>query len=187
MNNQRGATLIVALIMLVLMTLAAITSFNLGRSNTLIIGNQQHVEEAESAAKAALEEVLSRTDFSQTPSAPFGTGNTKSYDVNSDGSNDITVTVGSSANAANPRPCVKSYQILPADPSDTTALGCASNVQQNFGVAGAATWGAQCADIVWEVTAVAADETTQASVTAVQGIRVRQDANITTNSATYCQ
>lgn len=187
MRKQRGATLLIGLIMLVLMTLAAITAYNLGRGNLRVIGNQQHQIEAATSARSALEEIASNTYFSATPALPFGAGNTKSYDVNGDGVADVTVTVGAAGSSTNPPPCVKSYQILPVDPNDPTAQGCASSVQQSFGVAGATTWGAQCADMVWEITAVATDNTTQASTTAVQGIRVRDDANKAVNTANYCQ
>lgn len=187
MQRQRGITLLIALIMLVLMTLAAITSFNLGRSNLMVVSNQQHRDEAEASAKAALEEVLSKTAFSETPTTPFGTSNTKSYDANGDGNDDITVKVGETGNSKNPAPCIKNFTVLPADPSDTTSLGCASGVSQQFGIAGASTWGAQCADIIWEVTAIAEDSATEASVTAVMGIRIREDANKTVDSTKYCQ
>lgn len=187
MLRQQGTTLIVTLIMLVLMTLAAVTAFNMGRGNLLIVSNQQHRDEAKASAIAALEEVLSKPAFSDTPDSPFGTTNSKTYDVNGDGNADITVKVGESADTKNPKPCIKNFTVLPADPSDTTSLGCASGVQQQFGIEGASTWGAQCADIVWEVTAVAEDSTTNATATAVMGIRVREDANKTVSTTNYCQ
>ena len=96
--RQRGATLLVGLVMLVFMTLIAATSFNLGKSNLQLVGNEQHRIEASTSAKAALEEVLSRAYFSETPSTPFGTTNIKTFDVNGDGAADVTVTVGDSAN-----------------------------------------------------------------------------------------
>ena len=186
-SGQRGSTLIVVLIMLVLLTLFAFTSFNLSKSNLRLVSNQQFRGEAIASANSAIEEVLSSTYFSDTPATPFKTTNSKTYDVNGDGKPDVTVTVGDPANVTqNPPPCIKSYQVLPVDPSDTTALGCASQVQQNFGIAGGATWGAQCADVIWEVTAAAADTKTQASTTVAAGIRIRQDANTTTNAANYC-
>lgn len=178
-RSQHGATLLVGLIMLVLLTLIAVTGFNLSKSNLRVVGNMQTHNEVVATAKSAVEEVLSTSNFSSTPSASLGGSNVKSYDINGDGTADVTVTMV-------PQPCVKSYQILPVDPNDTTALGCASSVQQNFGIAGSATWGAQCADIVWEVTAAATDNVTGANATVTQGIRVRQDANAAVNSANYC-
>lgn len=185
--RQSGATLLVALIMLVLMTLAAITSFNLGRSNLLVVGNQQHRSEAEASVKAAMEDVVSKTYFATAPTTPFGSTNSKSYDVNGDNTNDVTVTVGSSGSATNPVPCIKSYtKLSQLSPTDTSVLGCVSSAQQQFGVEGTTPYVLNCADIVWEVTAVATDTATQASVTAVQGINIRQDENETKNTANYC-
>jgi Tfp pilus assembly protein PilX len=178
-HSQRGATLLIGLIMLVLMTLLAVSAFNLSKSNLKVVGNMQNHNEAVSTAKSAIEEVLSKTDFAANPAAAFGTGNVKSYDINGDGNNDVTVTMV-------PQPCIKSYQILPADPNDPTSQGCAASVQQNFGVSGSATWGSQCADIVWEVTAVAKDNVTGATATVGQGIRIRDDASSAVNAANYC-
>ncbi|MEK7736556.1 MAG: hypothetical protein AAB319_02190, partial [Pseudomonadota bacterium] len=41
LRRQRGATLVIGLIMLVLLTLMAVSSFNLGKSNLQIVGNMQ--------------------------------------------------------------------------------------------------------------------------------------------------
>lgn len=185
--DERGATLLVALILLVLLTLVVLTGFNLGKSNLLIVSNQQFRGEAVESANSALEEILSRSHFADTPASPFGTTNTKSYDVNGDNKPDVTVKVGDTDHpTTNPPPCIKSFQVLPVDPNDTENLGCASQVQQSFGVAGGATWGSQCADVIWEVTAVATDSTTQASATMATGIRIRQDANATVITSHYC-
>lgn len=178
-DSQRGVTLLLGLIMLVLMTLLTITAFNLSKSNLKIVGNMQSHNEAVATARSAIEEVLSKTDFSNNPAAAFGAGNVKSYDINGDGNADTVVTL-------TPQPCIRSYQILPADPSDVTAQGCAASVQQNFGVASASTWGTQCADVVWEITAVATDNVTGASATVGQGIRIRDDASTAVNAANYC-
>lgn len=186
MKRQHGATLLVALIMLMLLTLAAITSFNLGRGNQLVVANQQYRSEAEASAKAVFEEVLSHAYFSDNPAAPLGISNTKTYDVNGDGNIDVTVVVGVPGSVTNPPPCIKSFQILPSSPDDATTAGCASGEQQQFGIDGATTKVTQCADIVWEITAVAQDQATQASVTAIQGVRVREDVNKTVNTANYC-
>ncbi|TLY72603.1 MAG: hypothetical protein E6K46_03125 [Gammaproteobacteria bacterium] len=40
-GRQRGATLIVSLIMLLLITLLAVSSFTLGKANLQIVGNMQ--------------------------------------------------------------------------------------------------------------------------------------------------
>ena len=51
--------------------------------------------------------------------------------------------------------------------------GCAVGIVQNFGVAGSATGASLCADTLWELNAVATDNTTQTQYTATSGVAVR--------------
>lgn len=177
-RKQRGVTLIVGLIFLVLMTLFALAVFNLGKSNLVIVGNMQSHGEALSAANSAIEEVLSKADFSVTPAAAFGTSNSKSYTIN--GHTDaITVTLA-------PQPCIKTYKNVTVDSNDTSTQGCAESTQQQFGVHDAATGGSGCADVVWEITAVATDNVTKATSSITEGVRLRQDAAAAANTANFC-
>lgn len=57
--RQRGATLIVGLIMLVLITLMVSTAFMLSTTNLKSVGNMQFRDEALAAANAAIEDVIS--------------------------------------------------------------------------------------------------------------------------------
>jgi Tfp pilus assembly protein PilX len=66
-KQQRGATLLVALIMLVVLTLFAVTGFNLSSVNLRIAGNFQMQKTMEAAAQEAIEQVIST-------SASFGAG-----------------------------------------------------------------------------------------------------------------
>lgn len=177
-NRQQGVVLLVCLIMLVLMTLLVVTAFNLSKSNLKVVGNMQSHDEVVATAQSAIEEVLSTTNFSDSPTAAFGAGNTKSYSVNGR-NNAVTVTL-------NPPPCIKSYKMLTADPSDPTAQGCIAGAQQNFGVANAPTSGSSCADVIWEINAVATDTVTEATTTVVQGIRIREDSAAAATTANYC-
>lgn len=180
--RQGGATLLIALIMLVLMTLLAVSSFNLGKSNLQIVGNMQTKAETSDSAKAAVEEVISKTTFTTTPSAALGASNSKTYDVNGDGAADVTVTL-------TPAPCIKKAQIVKnsqLDLSKATDLGCSSGVTQNLGISGAATGDSLCADTTWEITAVATDSVSSASSTNVQGVAVRVAADSGINTALYC-
>lgn len=182
MKRQTGATLLVALIMLVLLTLTAVTSFNLGKNNLQVVANQQHRLDAEASAKTALEEVFSKATFIATPGSPLGTTNSKTYDVNGDGTADITVTVGAGS-STNPLPCIRRYSESTADPSNPRTSGCASGVQQQFGVEGSTTSTKDCKDTTWDITAQAEDLTTEASITVVQGVSVMTD---TVDPTRYC-
>lgn len=185
LNRQRGATLLVGLIMLVLMTLIAVTSFNLGRSNLQVVANMQNRAESVNSVKATLEEVISRTDFTNNPAAALINGcaaNTKCFDVNGDGTTDVTVTL-------NPVPCIKKTQIIKNSQLDLNKPNdfvCSTQAGQTLGITGSAIGNSQCADTIWEVAAVAADNVTQASVTAIQGVAVRVSADAGSNPAFLC-
>jgi Tfp pilus assembly protein PilX len=69
-SRQRGATLLVSLIMLVLLTLFAVSGFNLSSVNLRIAGNFQEQKSMEAIAQQAIEQVISTsTAFSLTPTA----------------------------------------------------------------------------------------------------------------------
>ncbi len=66
--KQRGAALVVGLIMLVLITLMLMTALNLGTANFRSVSNMQFREEAIAAANQAIEQVISST-FTAVPVA----------------------------------------------------------------------------------------------------------------------
>lgn len=182
-NRQQGATLLVGLIMLVLMTLMAVASFNLGRSNLIVVGNMQHRQEVVETAKAAVEEVISSANFTVSPTTALGAANnTKSYDTNGDGNSDVSV-------ALTPAPCIKVAKVIKVSELDVTNSNdqpCILGVAQNLGMAGASSQDSLCADTVWEIKAVATNAATQASASVVQGLAVRVAADSGINSAYYC-
>src|SRR6185369_12200485 len=66
---QRGATLIIALIMLVALAMLSLWSFNAGTMNLRVVGNSQARQEVVAAAQAATELTLSTPLFTQDPLA----------------------------------------------------------------------------------------------------------------------
>lgn len=178
LHRQRGATLVVALIILILLTLFAVTSFNLGKSSLQTVGNMQHRNEATAAAQQAVEEAVSTTRLFQTPSAVIlngdpacqgGAANTKCVDVNGDNNPDITVTLTPTPTCISARPILNS-ELNPSVPNDA---GCAIQAGQSFAVAGANTGNSLCADSLWDVNAVAQDNLTGARYSVTQGVGVR--------------
>lgn len=171
--QQHGATLLVSLIMLVLMTLLAVTSFNLGKSSLQIVGNMQHRNEALAAAQEAIEEAISTTRLFESPQAvflnPCGAANTRCVDVNGDSQSDVTV-------ALTPAPCIAKVQVVKnaaLDLSKPDDAGCTILPPQSFGVAGAVTGDSLCADILMEVRAEATDNLTQAKFVVTEGVAAR--------------
>jgi Tfp pilus assembly protein PilX len=87
LKRQSGATLIVGLIMLAVITLLVIAAFNLSTTNLKAVGNMQRRAEAVAAANKAIEQVLS-SPFTTAPAADQIT-----VDINNDGTVDYTVTL----------------------------------------------------------------------------------------------
>ncbi len=67
--EQQGATLFVALILLLVMTLFAISSINMSTTNLKIVSNMQAVEVLDAEANAALEQVISQSSSFTSPAA----------------------------------------------------------------------------------------------------------------------
>lgn len=183
-RRQRGITLFMALIMLVLITMMALATFNLGKSSMQIVGNFQSRTQAIAAAQEAIEEALSTTRLLLNPAAIFLTpcsgANTRCVDINGDGVNDITV-------ALTPQPtCVKAIPVKNADLNLANAedLACSSGVQQGtFGIQGVPTGDSMCSASIWEIRAVATDNVTRSNVAVTEGAAVRVPSN---SVATYC-
>ena len=84
--QQRGTTLVVALIMLLLLSLLVSGAFTLSTVNLKAVGNVQTRNEALAAVNTALEDVIS-TNF-------VGAGvQTPQVDINNDGVSDYSVTI----------------------------------------------------------------------------------------------
>lgn len=83
---QRGVTLVVALIMLLLLTLLVSGAFTLSSVNLKAVGNVQARSEALAAVNTALEEVVSTSFVDASIQKP-------EVDINNDGVNDYLVTI----------------------------------------------------------------------------------------------
>ena len=86
-QSQRGITLFVGLIMLVLITLMVTSAFTLSTTNLKSVGNMQAKDEAIAAANQAIEQVLS---------SPFTTAPTAeeiNVDINNDGTPDYMASI----------------------------------------------------------------------------------------------
>lgn len=144
-GRQRGATLIVALIMLAIITLVVIGGFTLSTSNLKAVGNMQMREEAVAAGNRAVEVVMGSA-FTSAPTAQD-----INVDINGDGTNDFTVAVGTPT-------CVRAIIASTAPPS---AIGL------SMGSSSGTTWYTD-----WDVEATVDDAVTGANVVVHQGVRV---------------
>mgnify|MGYP003583922517 CR=1 FL=1 len=85
-DAQRGATLLISMIFLVIITLMVASAVKVSTLNTKVVGNMQGEQEAEGAAMQAIETTIG-TDFTQLPAA-----STQTMDVGQAGAN-YTVVV----------------------------------------------------------------------------------------------
>lgn len=173
MKRQRGATLVIALIMLVLLTLFATSSLNTAKTNLTVVGNMQASNEATNVSARVVETVISTPQFIATPTNaivnPCGAPNTICSDVNGDGNTDYTTTLTPAPTCVRVTP-IKNDQLNLSNPED---LGCAAGQQQQFGVAGASSGDSLCSNTVWEINAQTVGATSGASASVVQGVGVR--------------
>lgn len=164
MRRQKGATLLIGLIMLVLLTLMAITSFNLGKSNLQIVGNMQFRNETVRAAEEAVEAAISLPGSVSIASASM-------VDVNADGTPDVSVTITPTLVQAYVKTNNQLNLALPGE------LGCTLGQAQSFGVVGAATGNSLCAATLYDLKVVATEAATSTSVELHQGVAVQVPAD----------
>ena len=164
-RRQRGATLVIGMIMLVLITLFVIAAVNMSTVNLRVMGNTQARNEGIAAAQQAIEQVAS-TDFPKNPVAV-----TVAVDVNGDGTTDYTVAI--------PAPvCLNAIpiKVTELDPTDlTNDAACFGSISSpNPGVVGGGGGGAGnslCSNTQWDIKAAVTDNTgTASTVTVHQGV-----------------
>lgn len=174
MHKQRGATLLVALVMLVVLTLLVLSAIRSSGTNLRIAGNMQMQGEVTAAAQQAIEQVISG-NFTASPASSVIT-----VDINNDGTQDYT------ANIAVPT-CTGSVPLMNAnlDMNDANDIPCfSSSTASNTGLifaSGTPTTAVQswCYSQQWDVQARAANANTGADATVHQGVALRVPAGTT--------
>jgi len=144
-HAQRGVTLFVGMIMLVLITLMLTTAFTLSHTNLKSVGNMQVKDEATAAANVAIEKLLS-SGFTTAPAAE-----TIDVDINNDGNDDYTVSIATPA-------CIR---------ASIDTAGAASSVTLGSAMSTTSSW-----NTVWDIEAVVDDAKTGAKTTVNAGVRV---------------
>lgn len=145
-NKQRGVTLIVGLIMLLIITLTVLTAFVLSSTNLKSVGNMQHRDEAIAAANVATEQVISSPAIFITPTAE-------------------TITVGNyTVNVASPA-CLYATEVVTNSSGDQSPNIYAEGSGGGGGVPG-------YLDTYWDITAKVNDVMSGTSVETHQGIKI---------------
>lgn len=189
-RTQQGATLLVALIFLLIFAVMAASALSGSMTSARSIGNSQWRNEAVNAANDAIDRLLSSVEFaerativtSRINAAPLET------DVNGDGNPDVRVTFppvtiagattqGPSCLRARPVP---ETSLDPKNPQDTVCFGGSDPNATGVGMADAAGGGSSasvppgtCSNTEWTITVRAEDEVTNTRVDVTQGVGVR--------------
>lgn len=169
-QDQRGTTLLIGLIMLVLLTLIGLSSINSSTSNLQVIGNMQYQQEVLGAAQASINKVLSKGSYFSDPStAPTS----DTVDVTGDGSADYTVALTPPCIVATKDVLVSELSLKNAD--DLLCLSSAT--LKSAGLMGQHTGAARsdCARVTWRLTASVNDTSTKAKVSLVEAAQQRMD------------
>ena len=163
-RNQRGAALIIALIMLVLITLTVTTAFTTSTSSLKAVGNLQTRNEAVASANRAIEEVVT----SLLPPAPDGTpslvvpvATASAVDLDNDGKTDYTVQVAAPA-------CARASQVTGTSGTQTGPGGITGGASSDPVMAGVPDQ----YNGVWDIQATVTDSATGTAVVVRQGVRM---------------
>lgn len=144
-NGQRGSTLVITLVMLLMLMLMVGSAYTLSGSNLKAVGNMQFRDEAIASANIGILRVLDSA-FTTTPAAePLD------VDINNDGTRDYVVQMAAPE-------CVS------ARPEPTQLCG-----GSNQGLCDK-NW-----NTLWALTATVTDEISKASVKVRAGVRVQLD------------
>jgi Tfp pilus assembly protein PilX len=170
-SSQRGATLVIGMIMLVLATLFVLAAINMSTTNLRVMGNEQARNEAIQAAQQAVEQVAS-IDFTKNPPTT-ASPTTVTVDINGDTTADYQATVTAA--------CLNSVpvKVTELNPDDVINDGPCflSTSSSSSGIAGITSSGdSLCSATQWDVTAAVQDataNTTGASVRLHQGVSKR--------------
>jgi Tfp pilus assembly protein PilX len=178
-HRQRGATLFIGLVMLVILTLFALSAFQTSSTNLKTTGNMQSREEAQNAAQLVIDQVISSANFATDPANAIlnkcGANNIACVDLLT-GKGMVTTTADYTVRL-NPAPtCIRIATILNSELNldNVGELACAAGQPQLWGIAGLDTAASNslCVNTIWDVTAEATS-TNGTKVTVSQGVSVK--------------
>ena len=159
-QRQSGMTLLIAMIILVMITLLAVSAYRVSNTNLKVVGSMQGRQEGVSAAQAVIEQVLSSVQFTRAPAGVAAQH--WGIDINGDTKEDFDVKLSPQPRCVRVAPVVLGAKIAAAD------LPCVGSA-----VLGKAHLSAYCSDTIWEITAATQDKLTGANTTVRQGVGVR--------------
>lgn len=171
-RSQKGITLILSLIMLMLLTMIGLTSLNIGKNDLQLVDNAQQRSLALDSAQAIIDQVISSPTFqnapttvldnSNCPASVSAPSNSRCNDVYGDGRVVVLVTLS---------PAPRCLQAIPI----SCGGGLTEDRQDSFGVAGApaSVSAGSCYEALWEISAVATEIKSGAQAVVTQGVKLQ--------------
>jgi Tfp pilus assembly protein PilX len=148
-RSQRGAALVISLIMLTVITVMVTSAFTLSATNLQSVGNRQLRGEAVAAANKAIEQIVS-SPFANAPKAE-----SIDVDIDNDGKTDYTVDFAAPT-------CVSATELAGSSlPPSSVSLG------PSFAIATSSYY-----QTVWDLDGTVVDAASGTSVRVRQGVRV---------------
>lgn len=187
-RTEQGWTLVTGLIFLIIMTLLGLTAMKFANTTTQVVGNVQSRNLTEAAAQLAVDTVVNSYYFVDNPTVPVpvanrcgGVANKVCVDTNSDGTNDIEVTIQQEdSSLANKVACLsfKKLKNVELDATKADDAGCLVSNSSPLGIISVNPDDpSACAAAVYDVRAEARDLVTGSTVVVHQGISVKADSN----------
>ena len=168
-RHQEGATLLVAMILLIILMLIGASALKVTNINTRVVGNMQTQSEAFASAQQAIEEIIS-DDFTKLPRQ-----RTIEVDINNSGQTGSTYKVDVAKPACLAVKPVKQLDLDITNPRDQPCF--TTGAAQNSGIIGGTPSGnSVCSDSMWNITATAVPpNSTQPAAVLHQGVTQRVD------------
>lgn len=168
--KQRGATLVTALVMLVVLTLLVLSAIRSSTTNLRIAGNMQMQGEIVEAAQQAAEQIISY-NFPANPQLAVSNASAATI-------GNATYTTAASAVCTGSKPVPNNTPNIPAQCISSSTAGNTGIIFVSGVTLSGTSW---CLAQQWDVRAQATDTRTGASATVHQGVSLYVDAGTTCN------
>jgi Tfp pilus assembly protein PilX len=172
--TQKGTTLIVTLIMMVVLTLLVISAIRFGNINLKIAGNMQSQSEAVAATQIAIERVMEQVK--DAPNIDKIAASTTSTPAINTGGADYKVAWKAPA-CVSTRP-VSNAELSTSKPADLPCFESSDSDKQVNASGSLTTSPSACNDQQWGVEASVDDPSSGTKVTTYQGFSVRVSAQV---------
>lgn len=168
-HTQKGATLLVGMIMLVVLTLLVVFAIRSGNTNLKIAGNMQSQTEASAATQQLIEQVVAQIALPNT-------------DISLIPAQKVTVSIGNSSYnvsvTAMKNQCIFSTPVLnsslsTSNPNDVPCFETTDEDKAITASGNLTTKPSACSTQQWEIDVKATDNLSGVEVNQIQGVSVR--------------